>query len=312
VTAIASATLGAVTDRGQSANGMVATIHLALHGVRVRVSSDQPDLLRGVRETWGRLIVAGSNEPEAVDDRATAISACLEGGRLVFRDSSGTYGVAAGGSPLVVLFDRIVHGLNRALDRSGIMAVHAGAVELGGRALILAGPSGRGKSTLVVELVRVGAGLLSDESALVAPDNRTILPYPRAIHLRPSSVALIGGLGDLGDQPRHDLGGGSEVALDPTRVGALLGGRLSPGAPLGGVLLLGERLAPDAEPRIDSISPAIAVMELLRGTPAASWTLDATRHRLIDVLGSVPCASLRAGRLGATASLVAGWAEATR
>ena len=293
--------------------GSEGSVDLELHGVHVRVTSDRPDLLDGIRGTWGRLADARAGDrTDAAVRRTATISIRQDGDRMILGDEDGQRTVTAGELPLVALFDRVVHAFNRGLDREGILAVHAGAVEIDGLAVILAGPSGRGKSTLVVELVRGGAGLLSDECALVASDNRTILAYPRALHLRPHTVELIAALGDVADHPRRELGGGSEVAIGPDRVRDLLGGRLSDEAPLGGVLVLGERLAPDASPRIDPIQPAIAVMELLRGTTSASWNLDAARNRLIDVVGGVPCGSLRAGRLAATGALVAAWARGTR
>lgn len=284
---------------------------LDLHGVVVRVHSELPDLLDGLRTSWKGMIVDRWESIGASDGDVTTIRVREERGRVTIGDGEGTHLVAPGGSPLIALFDRVVNALNRGLDRAGILAIHAGAVEIDGQAVILAGPSGRGKSTLVAELVHQGAGLLSDESALVDRDDRTILPYPRALHLRPATVALIPGLRLPNDLPRHDLGGGSEVAIGPDRVADLLGGRRSMGAPLGGVILLDERLDANAAPQIAPAPAALAVMELLRGTTSAAWNLGRARDRLIDVIASVPCARVRAGDLGATGAAVVEWARAS-
>jgi len=62
-------------------------------------------------------------------------------------------------------------------------AIHAGAVNLNGRALLIPGSTHAGKSSLVAQLLRKGAKLLSDEYALV--DNRgCIHSYPRPMLLR--------------------------------------------------------------------------------------------------------------------------------
>ena len=65
----------------------------------------------------------------------------------------------------------------------GLRAVHAGAVQIGNRALVLPGRSHAGKSSLVAELLRHGAAYLSDEYALIDVSGR-VHPYPRPILLR--------------------------------------------------------------------------------------------------------------------------------
>lgn len=64
-----------------------------------------------------------------------------------------------------------------------LRAVHAGAVLIDGKALILPGSTHAGKSSLVAELLRRGASHLSDEYALI--DRRgCVLAYPRPLLLR--------------------------------------------------------------------------------------------------------------------------------
>jgi hypothetical protein len=61
--------------------------------------------------------------------------------------------------------------------------VHAGVVQIGGRALVLPGRSYSGKSTLVQALVRAGAIYSSDEYAVL--DSQGLAhPYPRRLSLR--------------------------------------------------------------------------------------------------------------------------------
>ncbi len=65
-------------------------------------------------------------------------------------------------------------------------AVHAGAVLIEGRALLLPGPSHAGKSSLVAELLRRGASHFSDEYALI--DSQGLIhSYPRPLLLRNGS-----------------------------------------------------------------------------------------------------------------------------
>ena len=66
---------------------------------------------------------------------------------------------------------------------SNLYAVHAGAVVLGGRALLIPGSSHAGKSSMVAELLRRGAIYLSDEYALI-DEHGLVHPYPRPMLLR--------------------------------------------------------------------------------------------------------------------------------
>ena len=84
---------------------------------------------------------------------------------------------------------RLVPPLIRALDDVIIprlmtmRAVHAGVVLLGGRAVLLPGPTHTGKSSLVSELLRCGATYFSDEYALIDCDG-WVHSYPRPLLLR--------------------------------------------------------------------------------------------------------------------------------
>jgi hypothetical protein len=84
-------------------------------------------------------------------------------------------------------------------SRRGVF-LHAGAVAWRGRAIVLPGASGSGKTTLVAELVRAGAGYLSDEFAVIRGDR--VVPYPKTLSVRdsheggrqkPRSVSSLGG-----------------------------------------------------------------------------------------------------------------------
>jgi len=67
------------------------------------------------------------------------------------------------------------------LDRKAV--VHAGCVAYRGRAIVLPGSSGAGKSRIVQELLRQGADYCSDEYAIVDALGN-IHPYPRALMIR--------------------------------------------------------------------------------------------------------------------------------
>ena len=68
---------------------------------------------------------------------------------------------------------------------------HSAVVEKTGRAAILAGPPGSGKSTLCAALMARGWRLLSDEFALLDPARGWLLPIPRPVALKSASIGLV-------------------------------------------------------------------------------------------------------------------------
>jgi hypothetical protein len=135
----------------------------------------------------------------------------------------------------------------KALDRavvlrlSALRAVHAGALLIDGKALLLPGSSHAGKSSLVAELLCRGASHFSDEYALI-DDNGLAHAYPRPLLLRNGS-------------PKQSLVLPKELnarfATDP--------------APVGWILALD--YVPGASWKIHELSQSEAVLLLLRNTP---------------------------------------------
>lgn len=72
----------------------------------------------------------------------------------------------------------------------GHLILHAGAVEIGGRAVLVVGGMEVGKSTLVTGLVRGGAAYLTDEATAVDTTAGVVTPYPKAITLDHGSWPL--------------------------------------------------------------------------------------------------------------------------
>ena len=54
---------------------------------------------------------------------------------------------------------------------TGPQVLHATAVALEGRALLILGPSGAGKSSLALQLMALGAGLVSDDRTIITLRN---------------------------------------------------------------------------------------------------------------------------------------------
>jgi HprK-related kinase A len=71
------------------------------------------------------------------------------------------------------------------------LIIHAAVVERDGRALIMPGPPGAGKSTLAAALVNRGWRLFSDEMTLIDIGDRSIVPLTRPISLKDRSIDAI-------------------------------------------------------------------------------------------------------------------------
>jgi len=84
----------------------------------------------------------------------------------------------------------ILHALDNELSiviggsRPDLYFVHGAVFSLQGKAILLAGESGAGKSTISYALASVGLEYLSDELAGIDPRTGLVHPYPRAICLK--------------------------------------------------------------------------------------------------------------------------------
>ncbi len=278
-----------------------------VEGIHLRVTSDLDDVLALVDATYAAFRTFGQGDDPADAHDVRQFSLIDLGGtgpcRLDLPDGRSAR-LESHRAGLFGLLEAMVGTIVAEFHDRGILAAHAGAVAGPSGALVISGRSGQGKTTLVLGLVRAGFGLLSDELALLHPAREIVRPYRRAVHVRPSTLDLLPELAPLRARPLDELGGGSEWTIGQTEVAAMLDGRLAGALPLGAVILLDGRPDPAARPRIVDVPPAIAAIELMRTTWAASVDFAGTLDAVGRTLAGRPCLRLSVGRFEPTVEAV--------
>lgn len=145
----------------------------------------------------------------------------------------------------------------------GDVPLHASCVEVGGRALLLAGPSGFGKTTLAAAFAEAGHRLLSEDLSCLRPgDPWKVVPGPAMLRIRTDVAHVVrpSGVREL----RRD---GERVhwALEVGR------GTCDP-VPLVGMVLLN---VDDTDPRLEPATGA----EVIRSLWAVSFNLPTDEDR---------------------------------
>jgi len=284
------------------------SLSYAVLGISIVFTSNVDDALERIDGSYGSF--AESPEP-ATEPLFVELLRHPDGETFTVRDtSSAERSWTSADAAMVDSLNRLTALVLAALhERRQILAVHAAAVVIRSGALIVAGRSGGGKTTLALGLVRRGLGLLSDELAVIETDTRLVLPYRRSLHIRPDTVELVPELGFLLGRPRHELGGGIEWALAPDELGDTLPGGLGAAAPLRFVLILDGLPDGSRSGAVTPISRAVAALELLRSTWKASVDFDGTLDAIVPLVADARCATLEVGALEPTLDAVVAWLE---
>lgn len=200
-------------------------------------------------------------------------------GELVLDEARGTLRVPDGEAPLD---DLLTVATALLLARGGRALAHAGAVtDPDGEAWLVAGDTHAGKSTVCATLALGGWGFLSDDQAVLAPDDAApvVEGWPRPLRLD-------AGWPDDGPTGRRRRRAATEAGLE----------RLKGTHPLGGILL--PSLEPPGPTGCERASPGEALTALVRQSPwlmadpgAASGVL-----RLLERAVSRPAWRLGLGR----------------
>lgn len=165
--------------------------------------------------------------------------------------------------------------------------VHAGVVGWNGRAILIPGRSGAGKTSLVAALVRAGASYYSDEFAPLDARGR-VHPYPRPLAIREAG------------SPR-----GTKYPIES------LGGRAGT-KPLPVGLVAVTRFAPQATTRLRVLTPGQAILAMMDNTVSARTQPARALAALAQVASAAICLKGKRGEADETARTLLRRLDATR
>jgi len=147
------------------------TRYVTFQGQAVAVSSDAPEVLEGLESTFSAMLAPSATRPV---------------GQLEVTHYDGQYHVR--GNTEIDLEDGSLADVLRCVRfsviqlliqaRPDLLWFHAGAATSGDRAILLPGPRGHGKSTLVTALCVRGWTYLSDDIVPMNPIASEVVPFP--------------------------------------------------------------------------------------------------------------------------------------
>jgi hypothetical protein len=172
--------------------------------------------------------------------------------------------------------ERVLNDLNLAAisnTRESIL-LHAGAVELKGRVVVIAGVSGQGKSTLTAALVRSGFSYVTDELVIIDPSTGFVRPYLKPLDLGAESLRML------------DLDPDDEFVVDKKHVAPSEIGEVSTGGRVALIVILDTDAGEMDE--VEPMGPVDALTKLLPNLFAETHDSPDSLDQLADMCASVP------------------------
>lgn len=262
----------------RAAAGWRQVIEIA--GVPIELRGQAADIRRGVRSLFGHLQSSSA---------APVVRLAVE------QSASGIDVRCANLSAVVQAPDQVMPAIKAQLTETVLqlaryqLALHAAALERKGRAVLIVGPPGAGKTTLCLALVAAGMTFAGDDIVLLRAGGLAQgVPFPAAVKSGSWKFERCFAR-TLDKAPIHRRGDGQEVKYLRPRAVA------SGSYPIRAVILL-DRRNQAAEPSLDPLHPVDALRAIIAGAFTPSQALDgAGFSSLVDGLTGADCYMLSYG-----------------
>lgn len=272
--------------------------HYRILDSTIALRSFAPPLGSGVDRLLRHLRTAGTDRPDVVLDFVPLERGygLVEGGRSV--ENCATIEQAPGLAQSLLV--------RRALGRSrDFCAVHAGAVRRLGseRCVLLPGPTGSGKSTLVAGLTSEGFELFADETAVLTDAGLLVRPLATGIRVKPGAWDVLSiRYPRLRRAPVHEQPDGTPVRyLSPPEYAVAASGAR---APVGWIVF--PKFEPVAATELYPISRSAALQRFMPSVLPLRGALEsADVERLVHWVAEVRCYELRFSSLNEAVVLIA-------
>jgi len=176
----------------------------------------------------------------------------------------------------------IVVGRLASSVKTGV-SIHAGVVLLNAQAILIAGPTGAGKSTLTAWFVEKGYDYLTDEFALLKSGG-ALTGFPRAFMLKPGSHDIVGAFSRFSECPGRRFGDALMLRPPPSQ---------SSGLPCR--LIVFPDFNPGQDLEIEVLSAARASIALMACTGNTSQLADGGFNALNELASQATAVVVRYG-----------------
>jgi hypothetical protein len=258
------------------------TLYVGFGVHRVAVHSSAPEALAGLARSFREMLV-----PESTRTVGHLEVHRREGRYHLLGDCGGSVESGSLADTLHGLKYTVVRYLIHA--RPELMWLHAGAATCRGSAVMIVGPWGHGKSTLVASLYAKGWGYLSDDLAPLVPGSGRVLPFPLTPAVR--------------EAPGHEMPRCRIPELRKIEVD------LKPGTVCQEAAAIGTLVFPTYNHRsptvISPYSPAAAALELLRNCVNFTSHREGAVRYLCGLANRLPTFRLTFGNAKLAAKLIA-------